>query len=168
MGSDFISVRIALLTVSDTRLEKDDESGNLLADLIKRDGHEVVDRSVVLDDQNLIQNSVRKWIADQTVQVIISTGGTGLTARDVTPEAFEELYDKKIEGFGELFRMISYNHVGTSTMQSRATAGIANKTYLFALPGSPNACRDGWDYILKYQLDSRHKPCNLIQLLPRL
>lgn len=164
----FLPVNIAVLTVSDTRTEADDKSGRTLAELIVRDGHRLVARTIVRDEIAAIVAQLRAWIADATVDVVISTGGTGVTGRDVTPEAFRQVYEKEIEGFGELFRMLSYEKVKTSTIQSRATGGVAGGTYLFALPGSPGACRDGWDDILKWQLDSRHRPCNLVELMPRL
>ena len=164
----FLPVNIAVLTVSDTRTEEDDKSGRTLAELITRDGHRVVAREIVRDDIAAITAQLKRWIADPHVDVVISTGGTGVTGRDVTPEAFRQVYEKEIEGFGELFRMLSYRKVGTSTIQSRATGGVAGGTYLFALPGSPGACRDGWDDILKWQLDSRFRPCNLVELMPRL
>jgi molybdenum cofactor biosynthesis protein B len=164
----FLPVHIAILTVSDTRHETDDKSGQTLAELAKRDGHRVVARAIVKDETAKIVEQLKTWIADPLVDVVISTGGTGLTGRDVTPEAFRSVYEKEIEGFGELFRMISYQKIKTSTMQSRATGGVAGGTYLFALPGSPGACRDGWEEILRAQLDSRHRPCNLVELMPRL
>jgi len=164
----FLPVNIAVLTVSDTRTEADDKSGRTLAELIVRDGHRVAARAIVRDDIAAIVAQLKAWIADEAIDVVISTGGTGVTGRDVTPEAFRQVYEKEIEGFGELFRMLSYQKVGTSTIQSRATGGVAGGTYLFALPGSPGACRDGWDDILKWQLDSRHRPCNLVELMPRL
>ncbi|HUL05789.1 MAG TPA: molybdenum cofactor biosynthesis protein B [Candidatus Acidoferrum sp.] len=164
----FLPVNIAVLTVSDTRTAADDKSGQTLVDMIGRDGHRVVARAIVRDDVAAITAQLRTWIADPNVDVVISTGGTGVTGRDVTPEAFRQVYEKEIEGFGELFRMLSYEKVKTSTIQSRATGGVAGGTYLFALPGSPGACRDGWDDILKWQLDSRHRPCNLVELMPRL
>ena len=164
----FRAVRIAVLTVSDTRRPKDDKSGDLLAARIGEAGHELVDRALVRDDKDLIGEQLRRWIADPKVEVVIATGGTGVTGRDVTPEAFHEVYEKEIPGFGELFRALSFKLIGTSTMQSRATAGVARGTYLFALPGSPGACRDAWDQILKDQLDIRHKPCNFAELMPRL
>jgi molybdenum cofactor biosynthesis protein B len=164
----FLPVNIAVLTVSDTRTEDDDKSGRTLAELIARDGHRVVARTIVRDDIAAIAAQLKRWIADPQIDVVISTGGTGVTGRDVTPEAFRQVYEKEIEGFGELFRMLSYEKVGTSTIQSRATGGVAGGTYLFALPGSPGACRDGWDDILKWQLDSRFRPCNLVELMPRL
>jgi molybdenum cofactor biosynthesis protein B len=164
----FLPVNIAVLTVSDTRTEADDKSGRTLAELIVRDGHRVAARAIVRDDIADIIAQLKAWIADGAIDVVISTGGTGVTGRDVTPEAFRQVYEKEIEGFGELFRMLSYEKVKTSTIQSRATGGVAGGTYLFALPGSPGACRDGWDDILKWQLDSRHRPCNLVELMPRL
>ncbi|WP_119462107.1 molybdenum cofactor biosynthesis protein B [Rhodospirillaceae bacterium SYSU D60014] len=164
----FLPVSIAVLTVSDTRSEVDDKSGRTLVEMIERDGHRVAARTIVRDEIEAIVNQLRAWIADPAIDVVISTGGTGLTGRDVTPEAFKTVYEKEIEGFGELFRMISYGKVKTSTIQSRATGGVAEGTYLFALPGSPGACRDGWDEILRWQLDSRHRPCNLVELMPRL
>ena len=164
----FLPVNIAVLTVSDTRTEADDKSGRTLAELIVRDGHRVAARAIVRDDIADIVAQLKAWIADGAIDVVISTGGTGVTGRDVTPEAFRQVYEKEIEGFGELFRMLSYEKVKTSTIQSRATGGVAGGTYLFALPGSPGACRDGWDDILKWQLDSRHRPCNLVELMPRL
>jgi molybdenum cofactor biosynthesis protein B len=164
----FLPVNIAVLTVSDTRSEEDDKSGRTLAELITRDGHRVAARAIVRDEIAAITAQLKSWIADPHIDAVISTGGTGVTGRDVTPEAFRQVYEKEIEGFGELFRMLSYQKVGTSTIQSRATGGVAGGTYLFALPGSPGACRDGWDDILKWQLDSRFRPCNLVELMPRL
>jgi molybdenum cofactor biosynthesis protein B len=164
----FLPVHIALLTVSDTRTEADDKSGRTLAELIARDGHVLAARAIVRDDVGAITAQLRHWIADPAIDVVISTGGTGVTGRDVTPEAFRQVYEKEIEGFGELFRWISFQKVQTSTIQSRATGGVAGGTYLFALPGSPSACRDGWDEILRWQLDNRHRPCNLVELMPRL
>ena len=164
----FQPVRIAVMTVSDTRGEAEDTSGRTLAELIKRDGHELVDRAIVKDDVAAITAKLRSWIADPGIEVVISTGGTGVTGRDVTPEAFESLFEKRIDGFGELFRWQSFQKIGTSTMQSRAVGGVAGGTYLFALPGSPGACRDGWEDVLRWQLDIRHRPCNLAELMPRL
>jgi molybdenum cofactor biosynthesis protein B len=164
----FQPVRIAVLTVSDTRSEADDKSGRTLAELIARDGHHLAERAIVKDDRAAITGKLRAWIADPGIEVVISTGGTGVTGRDVTPEAFESMFEKKIEGFGELFRMLSWQKIGTSTMQSRAVGGVAGGTYLFALPGSPGACRDGWEDILRWQLDVRFRPCNLAELMPRL
>jgi molybdenum cofactor biosynthesis protein B len=164
----FLAVNIAVLTVSDTRSEADDKSGQTLVDLIAQAGHRVAARTIVRDDKDAIVRQLKSWIADPAIDVVISTGGTGVTGRDVTPEAFHSVYEKEISGFGEVFRFLSYQKVGTSTIQSRATAGVAGGTYLFALPGSPSACRDGWDDIIKHQLDNRHRPCNLVELMPRL
>ena len=164
----FVPVRIAVLTVSDTRTLDDDKSGQTLVDRIAVAGHVLAARAIVPDEVDAIVTQLRQWIADPDVDVVVSTGGTGVTGRDVTPEAFESVYEKKIEGFGEVFRMISFKLIGTSTIQSRATGGVAGGTYLFALPGSPGACRDGWDGILKDQLDYRFKPCNFVELMPRL
>jgi molybdenum cofactor biosynthesis protein B len=168
LSRSFLAVRIAVLTVSDTRDASTDKSGDLLAARIAEAGHVVAVRAIVKDDSGLIRALVSEWIADRDIDVVIATGGTGVTGRDVTPEAFHALYDKEIEGFGELFRMISFAKIGTSTMQSRATGGVARGTYLFALPGSSGAVKDGWDEILKWQLDIRHRPCNLVELMPRL
>ncbi len=167
-GRRFIPVNIAVLTVSDTRTESDDTSGQTLVERIANAGHKLVDRAIVTDDEAAIVARLRTWIAEPDVDVVIATGGTGLTGRDVTPEAFHAVYEKEIAGFGELFRMLSFQKIKTSTIQSRATAGVAGGTYLFALPGSPGACRDGWDEILEAQLDYRHKPCNFVELMPRL
>ena len=164
----FLAVSIAVLTVSDTRTHDEDRSGQTLVERIEGAGHLVADRRILRDDVPTIQQALRAWIEDPAIQVVVATGGTGLTGRDVTPEAFEALYDKAIPGFGELFRQLSYAKIGTSTIQSRATAGVADGTFLFALPGSPSACRDGWDDILRWQLDNRHRPCNLVELMPRL
>ncbi|MEE8123830.1 MAG: molybdenum cofactor biosynthesis protein B, partial [Alphaproteobacteria bacterium] len=164
----FIAVNIAVMTISDTRTEADDESGNLLAARIAEAGHSLAARAIVRDERDAIAAQLESWIDDPAIDVVIATGGTGLTGRDVTPEAFESLYEKEIAGFGELFRMISFDKVGTSALQSRATGGMAKGTYLFALPGSPSACRDGWDEILRPQLDNRNRPCNLVELMPRL
>ncbi len=164
----FIAVNIAVMTVSDTRTEADDKSGKLLVQRLTEAGHNLAARAIVRDETDAITARLKAWIEDEGIDVVIATGGTGLTGRDVTPEAFESLYDKEISGFGELFRMISYDKIGTSTIQSRATGGMANATYLFALPGSPSACRDGWAEILRFQLDIRYRPCNLVELMPRL
>ncbi len=164
----FVPVSIAVLTVSDSRTEADDDSGRTLAERITGAGHKLADRKIVTDDKDAIVAQLKAWIADPEVDAVIATGGTGLTGRDVTPEAFHAVYEKEIEGFGEVFRMISWDKIKTSTIQSRATAGVAGGTYLFALPGSPGACRDGWDEILRYQLDSRNRPCNFVELMPRL
>ncbi|HET9149639.1 MAG TPA: molybdenum cofactor biosynthesis protein B [Alphaproteobacteria bacterium] len=164
----FLPVAIAVLTVSDSRGPKEDESGKTLIDRLEAAGHTLAARAVVKDDVAQIRKQLTAWIDDPNIDVVITTGGTGLTGRDVTPEAVEGLYEKKIEGFGELFRWISYGKVGTSTIQSRAVGGVCRGTYLFSLPGSPSACRDGWDEILRFQLDSRYRPCNLVELMPRL
>ncbi len=164
----FRPLRIAVLTVSDSRSRADDKSGDLLAARLTEAGHELADRDIVRDDPTLIAARFRAWIEDPKVEVVISTGGTGVTGRDVTPEALAAVVEKEIPGFGEMFRMISFQKIGTSALQSRATAGVASGTYLFALPGSPGACRDGWDEILKNQLDIRHRPCNFAELIPRL
>jgi molybdopterin adenylyltransferase len=164
----FLAVRIAILTVSDTRTAADDRSGDTLVELLTRDGHTLAARAIVKDEIAAIAGQLYDWIENPEVDVVISTGGTGVTGRDVTPEAFESVFEKKIDGFGELFRWISYQKIKTSTIQSRAVGGVAGGTYLFALPGSPSACRDGWDEILKSQLDYRHLPCNLVELMPRL
>ena len=164
----FRPLNIAVLTVSDTRTEADDRSGRLLVERLTGAGHRLAGRAIVADDAERIAGQLRTWINDPGVDVVISTGGTGVTGRDVTPEAFGRVCEKAIEGFGELFRMISYQKVGTSALQSRATAGVAKGTYLFALPGSPGACKDGWDEILVHQLDIRHRPCNFAELIPRL
>ncbi len=161
-------VNIAVLTVSDTRTEADDKSGQTLVDRIEKAGHHLVEKRIVKDEIPLLQTVLKEWIAREDVDVVISTGGTGVTGRDVTPEAFEPLYDKPIPGFGELFRMLSYENIKTSTMQSRATGGVANGTFLFALPGSTGACKDAWDGILVHQLNSNNPPCNLVELMPRL
>lgn len=164
----FLPVNIAVLTVSDTRTSANDTSGDTLASRIEAAGHHVAARAIERDDADAIEALLRRWIADKSVDVVITTGGTGITGRDVTPEAFDRVLDKKIEGFGELFRMLSYQKIGTSTMQSRAIGGVASGTYLFALPGSPGAVKDAWDDILVWQLDIRHRPCNLVELMPRL
>ena len=162
------SVNIAVLTVSDTRTEENDKSGDTLVERLKNAGHLLVEKRIVKDEISLLKETLKEWIASPEVDVIIATGGTGVTGRDVTPEAFECLYEKAIPGFGELFRSLSYQNIKTSTMQSRATAGVANGTFLFALPGSTGACKDAWDMIIVHQLDSNHKPCNLVDLMPRL
>lgn len=164
----FLPVNIAVLTVSDTRGPADDRSGDTLAERIRAAGHVVIERKIVRDEIASIVAQLKAWIADPKVDVVISTGGTGVTGRDVTPEAFHAVYEKEIVGFGELFRWLSYQKIKTSTIQSRATAGVAGGTYLFALPGSPGAVKDGWDDIIQAQLDNRHRPCNLVELMPRL
>jgi molybdenum cofactor biosynthesis protein B len=164
----FIPVRIAVLTVSDTRGLADDRSGDTLVERLTAAGHELADRRIVRDDADLIVAHLLAWIDDRSVDCIITTGGTGVTGRDVTPEAVERVQEKPIPGFGELFRILSYQSIGTSTVQSRACACVARGTYVFALPGSTGAVKDGWDGILRDQLDSRHKPCNFVELMPRL
>jgi molybdopterin adenylyltransferase len=164
----FLPVNIALLTVSDTRDATQDRSGDTLADLAATAGHRVTARRIVRDELDAITAQLRAWIAEPEIDVVIATGGTGVTGRDVTPEAFHSVYEKEIPGFGELFRWLSYDKIGTSTIQSRATAGVAGGTYLFALPGSPGACRDAWEGILVHQLDNRFRPCNFVELMPRL
>jgi molybdenum cofactor biosynthesis protein B len=166
--AQFLPVNIAVATVSDTRNASNDTSGDALAERVIAAGHKLAARTIVRDDAGLIETLLRQWIADDAIDVVITTGGTGVTGRDVTPEAFSRVLEKTIEGFGELFRMLSYQKIGTSTIQSRALGGVAAGTYLFALPGSTGAVKDGWDDILRYQLDSRHKPCNLVELMPRL
>ncbi len=164
----FVPVNIAVLTVSDTRALADDKSGQVLVERIVSAGHKVARREIVKDEIDLIVSQLRRWIASPDVDVIVATGGTGVTGRDVTPEAFRQVIEKEIPGFGELFRWLSYQKIKTSTVQSRALAGVAEGKYLFALPGSPGACRDAWDGILLEQLDARHKPCNFVELMPRL
>lgn len=164
----FQPVNIAILTVSDTRTTADDRSGETLIDRLLAAGHRLAARAIVRDDRAAIAAQMRRWADDAMIEVIITTGGTGVTGRDVTPEALRDVAEKRIEGFGELFRWQSYQKIGTSTVQSRADAGVLNGTYIFCLPGSPSACRDGWDGILKDQLDIRHRPCNFAELLPRL
>ncbi|MBC6404180.1 MAG: molybdenum cofactor biosynthesis protein B [Rhodospirillales bacterium] len=164
----FLPVNIAVLTISDSRDPASDRSGDLLAEMIARDGHQLAHRDILRDEAGQIVTRLRQLIADPKTDVVMTTGGTGVTGRDVTPEAFEAVIEKKIEGFGELFRWISYAKIGTSTMQSRAVGGIAGGTYLFALPGSPGAVKDAWEEILRWQLDARFRPCNLVDLMPRL
>jgi molybdopterin adenylyltransferase len=163
----FRPLRVAVLTVSDTRDEDSDTSGKLLAERVTRDGHVLAARGIVKDDVAEIRNKVKSWIADPEIDVVISTGGTGLTGRDVTPEAIQPLFDKTIEGFGTVWHMTSFQSVGLSTMQSRACAGVAKGTLIFALPGSNGACKDGWDRLIRWQLDNRLRPCNLSELIPR-
>lgn len=164
----FIPVGIAVLTVSDTRTLADDKSGDTLAARIVDAGHMLVDRAIVPDDKVAILEQVRSWTLSDAIDVVITTGGTGFTGRDVTPEALEPLFEKRMDGFSEVFHRISYDKIGTSTIQSRATAGLANATFIFVLPGSPGACKDAWDGILKAQLDYRHMPCNFVEIMPRL
>ena len=162
------SVNIVVLTVSDTRTKENDKSGDTLVKRLTEAGHYLVEKRIVKDELALLKNVLKEWIDSSKVDVVIATGGTGVTGRDVTPEAFESLYEKTIPGFGVLFRWLSYQNIKTSTIQSRATAGVANGTFLFALPGSTGACKDAWDMIIVHQLDSTHKPCNLVELMPRL
>jgi molybdenum cofactor biosynthesis protein B len=164
----FKPVQIAVLTVSDTRDLASDRSGDTLAERIAAAGHALRDRAILKDEADLIEAKLRAWVAEPEVDCVITTGGTGITGRDVTPEAFSRVLEKEIQGFGELFRMLSYQKIGTSTIQSRAIGGVAGGTYLFALPGSTGACKDAWDDILVWQLDNRHRPCNLVELMPRL
>ena len=164
----FVPVAIAVMTISDTRTAETDTSGDALAARVVAAGHSLAARTILRDDADLIAAQLRTWIADPAIDVVITSGGTGITGRDVTPEAFSRVLEKEIEGFGELFRMLSYQKIGTSTIQSRAIGGVAGGTYLFALPGSTGAVKDGWDDILVFQLDSRHRPCNLVELMPRL
>jgi molybdenum cofactor biosynthesis protein B len=165
---EFVPVRIAVLTVSDTRKLADDRSGQVLVDRIAAAGHILADRRIVQDERAQISAQLRAWIADKAVDVVISTGGTGLTGRDVTVEAHRDVYEKEIEAFGTVFTIVSMQKIGTSAVQSRATGGVAGGTYLFALPGSPGACKDAWDEILQLQLDYRHRPCNFVEIMPRL
>tara|TARA_B110000438_G_scaffold107423_1_gene105593 strand:+ start:245 stop:775 length:531 start_codon:yes stop_codon:yes gene_type:complete len=165
---EFVQINIALITISDSRIEENDKSGNILKERIENFGHKVLKKKIITDDVEKIKKIVTALSQDPLIDVIITTGGTGLTGRDSTPEAILDLSDKVIDGFGELFRQLSYEKIGTSTIQSRAIAAIVNHTYVFALPGSPGACKDGWDDILQYQLDIRHKPCNFIEIMPRL
>ncbi len=164
----FVPLKIAVLTVSDTRSLADDKSGATLAERIEKAGHALAGRAIVQDDVEAIRAQLRAWIADPAIDAIISTGGTGFTGRDVTPEAAEALFEKRMEGFSTAFHMVSYPKIGSSTIQSRATAGVANSTFIFCVPGSPGACRDAWDEILVHQLDYRFRPCNFVELMPRL
>ena len=168
MKKKFISVNIAILTISDTRTVKDDSSGDLLEERIINFGHKVFNRQIITDDIPLIKKIILDWSSNKLVDVIITIGGTGLTGRDSTPEAIKEIAEKTIEGFGELFRQISFSKIGTSTIQSRALGALIKGTYVFALPGSKSACKDAWDNILKYQLDNRYQPCNFVEIMPRL
>jgi molybdenum cofactor biosynthesis protein B len=165
---DFIPTRIAILTVSDTREAGDDRSGDTLVGRLEAAGHVLADRAIVRDDRDGIAAKLRQWVSDPQVDVIISTGGTGLTGRDVTVEAHRDVYEKEVDAFGTVFTLVSFQKIGTSAIQSRATAGVAGGTYLFALPGSPGACKDAWDEILARQLDYRHRPCNFVEIFPRL
>jgi molybdenum cofactor biosynthesis protein B len=164
----FVALKIAVLTVSDTRELADDKSGSTLAERIGAAGHTLAERSIVKDEVDAIRHQVKAWIENKAIDVVITTGGTGFTGRDVTPEAVEPLFEKKMDGFSTLFTMISVPKIGTSAIQTRATAGVANATYIFCLPGSPGACKDAWDEILVHQLDYRYRPCNLVEILPRL
>jgi molybdenum cofactor biosynthesis protein B len=165
---EFIPVRIAILTVSDSRSLEEDRSGQVLVDRLLAAGHELADRQIIPDERAEIADQLRAWVADPAVDVVISTGGTGLTGRDVTVEAHRDVYEKEIEAFGTVFTIVSMKKIGTSAVQSRATGGVAGGTYLFALPGSPGACKDGWDEVLAFQLDYRHRPCNFVEIMPRL
>ena len=164
----FIPLNIAVLTLSDTRNLGDDKSGALLVERIVKAGHAIADRALVTDEVEAIRAQVKRWIADEAIDVIITTGGTGFTGRDVTPEAIEPLFDKRMDGFAMMFLLVSQGKIGTSAIQTRATAGVAGTTYIFCLPGSPGACRDGWDEILVHQLDYRYRPCNFVEIMPRL
>ena len=164
----FIPLKIAVLSMSDTRSLAEDKSGATLTERLEQAGHVLADRKIVRDDVEQIRSAIRAWIADPNVDAIITTGGTGFTGRDVTPEAIEPLFEKKMDGFSIAFHIVSYGKIGSSTIQSRACAGVAGSTFIFCLPGSPGACRDGWDEILKYQLDYRHRPCNFVEIMPRL
>jgi molybdenum cofactor biosynthesis protein B len=164
----FVALNIAVLAISDTRSLAEDKSGATLAERAEAAGHVVADRAIVTDDVEAIRARVKQWIADPAVDVIITTGGTGFTGRDVTPEAVEPLFEKRMDGFSTVFHMISFPKIGTSTAQTRATAGVAGATYIFCLPGSPGACRDAWDEILVHQLDYRYRPCNFVEIMPRL
>ncbi len=164
----FVPLAIAVLTVSDSRSLADDRSGDTLAERLTGAGHRLADRAVVTDDVEAIRAAVRRWIADPDIDAVLTTGGTGFTGRDVTPEALEPLFEKRMEGFSAVFHRISFDKIGVSTIQSRATAGVAGATYIFVLPGSPGACRDAWDGILAAQLDYRHRPCNFVEIMPRL
>lgn len=167
-NKDFLPIKIAVLTVSDTRSVTDDKSGDVLCGRLQEAGHILAQRDIVIDDRALIAAKLREWVADPGIDVVLSTGGTGLTGRDVTVEAHRDVYEKEIEAFGTVFTIVSMQKIGTSAVQSRATGGVAGGTYLFALPGSPGACKDAWDEILKWQLDYRHRPCNFVEILPRL
>ena len=165
---EFVPIRIAVLTVSDTRQMTDDKSGQVLVNRIEAAGHSVADRKIIADERDQIAEQLRAWCADDAIDAVISTGGTGLTGRDVTVEAHRDVYEKEIDAFGTIFTIVSMKKIGTSAVQSRATAGVAQGTYLFALPGSPGACKDAWDEILVRQLDYRHRPCNFVEIMPRL
>ena len=168
VNNDFICINIAVVTISDTRELKNDKSGDTLVNRITQFGHKVTVREIVKDDFNNISDLFVKLLENKKIDVIISTGGTGLTGRDITPEVMKTIFEKTIDGFGEMFRWVSYKKINTSALQSRARAGVASGKYIFCLPGSPSACKDGWDEILRYQLDIRHKPCNFVEIMPRL
>ncbi len=165
---DFVPINIAIITISDTRTKENDTSGDTLEGRITKAGHQMIKRIIIPDDINKIKDTIEKLSSEKEIDCIITTGGTGLTGRDTTPEAIKDLASKHIDGFGELFRQVSFNKIGTSAIQSRAVAALVNTTYVFCLPGSTGACKDGWDEILQYQLDIRHKPCNLVEIMPRL
>ena len=165
---DFVPINIAIITISDTRTTENDTSGDTLEQRITKAGHQMAKRIIIPDDINKIKDTLEKLSSEKEIDCIITTGGTGLTGRDTTPEAIKDLASKHIDGFGELFRQVSFNKIGTSAIQSRAVAALIKTTYVFCLPGSPGACKDGWDEILKYQLDIRHKPCNFVEIMPRL
>ena len=166
--NNFIPINIAIVTISDTRILDNDKSGDVLEDRVLKSNHKIISRDIVKDDFDEIYKLFSNLIDNKKIDVIISTGGTGLTGRDITPEVMKTLFEKTIDGFGEMFRWLSYSKIGTSSLQSRALAGVSNGTYIFCLPGSPSACRDGWDQILIHQLDIRHKPCNFVEIMPRL
>ena len=165
---DFLPINISIVTISDTRNFENDKSGNVLVQRVQNSGHKILSRKIVKDDFDQISELFQKMINDKNIDVIISTGGTGLTGKDITPEVMETLFEKSIDGFGEMFRWLSFAKIGTSALQSRALAGVTKGTYIFCLPGSPSACKDGWDDILVHQLDIRHKPCNFVEIMPRL
>ena len=165
---EFKPINISVLTISDTRTEATDKSGQILANKIKEKGHSLKHKEIVIDDKEIIKSKIQEWCNNKDVDVIIATGGTGLTGRDTTPEAVSAIASKHIDGWGELFRQVSFEKIGTSAIQSRAVAALINSTYVFCLPGSTGACKDGWDEILQYQLDIRHKPCNFVEIMPRL
>ncbi len=167
-SKQFVPLNIAVLTISDTRSPDDDKSGTTLSERLTAAGHRLAAREIVVDDVEAIRAMVKKWIADPGVDVVITTGGTGFTGRDVTPEALEPIFEKRMDGFSEVFHRISYDKIGTSTIQSRATGGVVNATFVFVLPGSPGACKDAWDEILVHQLDYRYRPCNFVEIMPRL
>lgn len=168
LSKEFVPLKIAVLTMSDTRSLSEDRSGTVLSERLQKAGHQLADRAICKDDIEQIQSQVSVWINDPDIDVILTTGGTGFTGRDVTPEALAPLFEKHMDGFSHVFHRVSFEKIGTSTIQSRATAGVANSTYIFALPGSSGACKDAWDEILVHQLDYRHQPCNFVEILPRL